>query len=255
MDLIDTHAHVFLSEFSDDLHEIISRSKNAGIKKIYMPNIDSTTLESMMEVSARYDDICHPMIGLHPCSVNENFEKELEWITSYIGKYKFYGIGETGTDLYWDKSFFRQQEIALEFQVNMAIQYNLPLILHSRNSMNETIQIIKKHAGPGLKGIFHCFSGTLKQAKEIIEMNFMLGIGGIITFKNSDLPEIIREIDLQHIVLETDSPYLSPAPERGKRNDPSKLIYINRKLAEIKSIPVSESAGITSDNALTMFGN
>jgi TatD DNase family protein len=254
MDLIDTHAHIFLPEFSNDLPGVIERAKQAGVVKIFLPSIDSSTLSSVLETSSGYKDYCYPMAGLHPCSVNAQFENELEQLDKALETHRFYGIGETGTDLYWDTTWAEQQSTALEYQAGLARKYNLPIILHSRNSMDDTIRIIKKHAGPGLTGIFHCFTGTLAQAREITEMNFLLGIGGVLTFKNSTLPGIIPEIDINHMVLETDSPYLSPAPERGKRNEPSRIPFINRKLAELKKISEEESAARTTENALKLFG-
>jgi TatD DNase family protein len=253
MELIDTHAHIFLPEFSSDLTEVINRARQAGVIKIFLPNIDSSTVRPLLETSDLYSDYCYPMIGLHPCSVNEGFETELEQVDKALESRQYFGIGETGTDLYWDTSFADQQVAALEYQVQLARKHKLPIILHSRNSMDETIRVIRKHAGPGLSGIFHCFTGTLSQAREITDMDFLLGFGGVMTFRNSGLPAIIPDIDIRHIVLETDSPYLSPAPERGKRNEPSKLELINRKLAELKNITEEESAAITTRNALDLF--
>jgi TatD DNase family protein len=253
MKFIDTHAHIYLPEFSGDLDTVISASVNSGVQKIMMPNIDSSTIDAMNQVARTYNDYCLPLIGLHPCSVNEDFEKELEIIGTHLATGRFFGIGETGTDLYWDKTHFQNQVTALEYQVKLARQYRLPLVLHSRHSMDETIAIIRKHAGMDLAGIFHCFSGSLPQALEITEMGFLLGVGGSVTYKNSKLPEVLDKIDIRYIVLETDSPYLSPIPLRGKRNEPSNLVYIAEKLAEIKKISPEDVAINTSQNAERLF--
>jgi TatD DNase family protein len=253
MVLIDTHAHIFLPEFSGDQPEVIARAKASGIRKIFLPNIDSTTIGPLLKSVTDNRDYCYPMAGLHPCSVKAGFEKELEQVDAELNEHRYYGIGETGTDLYWDTTFANEQVVALEYQIMLAKKYQLPIILHSRNSTDETIRVVKKNAGPGLTGIFHCFTGTRSQANEITEMNFLLGIGGVLTFKNSSLPGIIKETDIGNLVLETDSPYLSPAPERGKRNEPSRLVWINRKLAEIKKITEEEAAIATTENALKLF--
>lgn len=253
MNLIDTHAHIFLDEFKEDLDQVVRQSREAGVFKILMPNIDSKTLEPMMAVAEKYKGFCLPMIGLHPTSVDANYEKEISRLESALTAYRFYGVGESGTDLYRDKSFFAEQKASLQWHIDLSKRLMLPLVLHSRDSMDETIRMIEENSGPDLKGIFHCFSGTLSQASRIIGMGFLLGIGGVVTFKNSNLAEVLREIDISNLVLETDSPYLAPAPFRGKRNDPSRLDGIVRKLAEIKHIEPEEAAYLTTQNAMKLF--
>ncbi|HLF34810.1 MAG TPA: TatD family hydrolase [Cyclobacteriaceae bacterium] len=254
MYLIDTHAHIYLPEFTADLDEVIVRSRKEGVQLILMPNIAMNTIAPMLEVSGRYPDFCLPMIGLHPCSVDKNFRTELEILERKIKETRYYGIGETGIDLYWDKTYLYEQIESLEFQAEMAILHQLPLILHCRDSINETIGVIKSFSGKSLTGIFHCFTGTARQAAEITELGFMLGIGGVITFKNSNLAQALNATDLHHLVLETDSPYLAPVPFRGKRNDPSRLVHIAGKLAEAMHTTQEEIAELTSRNAIKLFG-
>jgi TatD DNase family protein len=208
----------------------------------------------MLEVSGRYPGFCLPMIGLHPCSVGKNFRAELEILEQKINEARYYGIGETGIDLYWDKTYYHQQIQSLELQAEMAILHKLPLVLHCRDSINETISVIKNFSGKNLTGIFHCFTGTARQAAEITGLGFMLGIGGVITFKNSNLAGALNATDMRHVVLETDSPYLAPVPFRGKRNDPSMLVHIARKLADAMHSTQEEIAEITSRNAIKLFG-
>ena len=255
MKLIDTHTHLYLKEFEEDIELVIERAHKEGVEKIYLPAIDSTENELLLRLENKYPQQVFAMAGLHPCSVKENFLDELKLVETQLAERKFAGIGETGLDFYWDTTYKNEQYESLHTQIKWAIQYKLPLILHTRNSTQETIDVIREYAGTGLFGIFHCFGGTLENAKDIISMNFSLGIGGVLTFKNSGLAEIIKEIDLKHLVLETDSPYLAPAPFRGKRNESSYLKYIVEKLADIKMMPVEEVARITSENAEKIFRN
>ncbi len=253
MKLIDTHTHLYLKEFSEDIEEVIQRAKDEGIEKFYLPAIDSSETQAMTSLEKKFPGKCLPMAGLHPCSVKENYKGELNKIEKMLLERKFAAIGESGLDFYWDTKFTNEQYESLHIQISWALQYNLPLVLHTRNAMQETIDIIKTYSGKSLRGIFHCFGGTTEQAREIIDQNFLLGIGGIITYKNSGLSEVLKEIDIKHIVLETDAPYLTPVPFRGKRNESSYLKYIAKKLAEIKNISIEEVAEQTTNNAENIF--
>ena len=255
MKLIDTHTHLYVQEFSEDIDLVIERARKEGVEKFYLPAIDSSENEALISLESRYPAQIFAMAGLHPCSVKENYQDELKQIEDQLAKRKFAGIGETGLDFYWDTTFKKEQYKSLHAQIEWAIQYKIPLILHTRNATKETIDVIKEYASTDLSGIFHCFGGTLENARDIVSMNFSLGIGGVLTFKNSGLAEIIKEIDLDHLVLETDSPYLSPMPFRGKRNESSYLKYIVQKLAEVKMMPVEEVAKITSENAEHIFSH
>ncbi len=253
MKLIDTHTHLYLKEFSEDIEEVIQRAKDEGIEKFYLPAIDSSETQAMTSLEKKFPGKCLPMAGLHPCSVKENYKGELNKIEKMLLERKFAAIGESGLDFYWDTKFTNEQYESLHTQISWALQYNLPLVLHTRNAMQETIDIIKTYSGKSLRGIFHCFGGTTEQAREIIDQNFLLGIGGIITYKNSGLSEVLKEIDLKYIVLETDAPYLTPVPFRGKRNESSYLKYIAQKLAEIKNSSIEEVAEQTTNNAENIF--
>lgn len=253
MHLIDTHTHLYLEDFESDIQEVMARAKQAGVQKFYLPAIDRAHTRAMESLEAKYPKECFLMAGLHPCSVKEDYEEELRVVFEALSKRKFAAIGEVGLDFYWDKTFVSEQYKALETQINWALQYQLPLVLHTRNATAETLQVIASHKGKGLKGIFHCFSGTLEQARQIIDQNFLLGIGGVVTFKNSGLGEIVREIPLEYQVLETDAPYLAPVPFRGKRNESSYLTYIAARVAEIKNVDVRQVAQATTRNAEALF--
>lgn len=253
MELIDTHTHLFVNDFINDIDSVVKRAKEAGVVKCYLPAIDRSEMENLLALEKTDPIFFHAMAGLHPCSVNENYKEEIAYLEELLTTRDFAGIGETGLDFYWDKTYAQQQIESLEIHAEWAIQYNRPIILHTRNSTTETIEVMKKYVDRGIRGIFHCFSGNLEQAKEIIEMGFYLGIGGVVTFKNSGLQEIVKEIDLEHIVLETDSPYLAPAPFRGKRNESSYLSIIAQKISEVKEIPLSEVAAQTTKNAQDIF--
>ena len=252
--IIDTHCHLYTKEFEDDIEMVMQRAAAVGVQKFYLPAIDSSTHNQMMGLELRYKDSCFAMIGLHPCSVKEKYEEEIAIIEALLSKRKFAAIGETGLDFYWDSSFKKEQYEALEIQIKLALQYRLPLVLHTRNAMQETIDVIKKYKATGLKGIFHCFGGTLEEANQITDSNFLLGIGGVVTYKNSGLEEVLSYIDLQHIVVETDAPYLSPVPYRGKRNESSYLIEVVKKIASIKTITAEDVIKSTTLNATTLFG-
>lgn len=253
MNLIDTHAHIYLSEFENDIDEIINQSIDVGIEKIFMPNIDSSSIGDMLHLEEKYENYCVPMIGLHPCYVKKNYMKELDIISSWVEKRKFCAVGEIGIDLYWDKSFLEEQIIVFETQINWAKNHDIPIIIHCRDSIDMTIDIVKKHQDGKLRGIFHCFSGDDQHTKRIIDLGFFLGIGGVVTFKNGGLDKVIPNVNLKNIVLETDSPYLAPSPFRGKRNEPSYLYHIAKRVAELKDCEITEVAHVTTENAKNIF--
>lgn len=253
--LIDTHAHLYLSEFENDIDNVIISSKEAGIEQIYMPNINSESIEDMLFLERKYENYCIPMMGLHPCYVKNNYKEELKIMQSLLEERLFCAIGEVGIDLYWDKTHVKEQISALEIQIGWAKDLDIPLILHCRDSIDMTIDIVKKHQDGKLKGIFHCFSGNNDHANQVTDLNFLLGIGGVVTFKNGGLDKIIPGVDLKNIVLETDSPYLTPNPHRGKRNMPSYLNLIASKIAELKSCDIDEVAKVTTENADNIFNN
>ena len=253
MKLIDTHTHLYVREFREDIDSVVERAINEGVEKFYLPAIDSSENDALLELEKKFPGKMYAMAGLHPCSVKENYKEELAAIEQQLSQREFAAIGETGLDFYWDTTFTKQQYESLHTQAEWAIQYKLPLVLHTRNAIQETIDVIKEYKETGLTGIFHCFSGTLSNAKEIIDSGFLLGIGGVVTFKNSGLAEVIKDIDLKYLVLETDAPYLAPSPYRGKRNESSYLKYIVQKIAEIKDLTVEEVAAQTTKNANEIF--
>lgn len=253
MKLIDTHTHLYLKEFSSDIGEVVRRAEAEGVYQFYLPAIDSAETGNMIELEEKFPGKCLAMTGLHPCSVKENYKEELANVEMALSQRKFIAIGESGLDFYWDKTFTKEQYESLYIHAGWALKYNLPLVLHTRNAMQETIDVIKTYNGKGLRGVFHCFGGTLDNANEIIEQNFLLGIGGVLTYKNSGLAQVLKEVDMKYIVLETDAPYLTPVPFRGKRNESSYLKYITQKLAEIKNVSLDEAAEQTTKNAENMF--
>ncbi len=253
MNLIDTHAHIYSSKFDSDRDQVISQIREAGIERIYMPNVDVETIDRMLDCEERYGDLCIPMMGLHPCDVKEDFREQLAVMEDWLEKRQFAAIGEIGTDLYWDKSTFGIQKEALEIQIGWAKDLDLPIVLHCRDSIDETIEIIEKAQNGSLRGIFHCFTGTLGQAQRIVDLGFLLGIGGVVTFKNGGLDQVIPYIGLEHLVLETDAPYLAPVPHRGKRNSPAFLPLIAERIGDLKSISKEAVALATKENALKLF--
>ena len=253
MKLIDTHTHLYLKEFEQDINEVIQRAFDEGVEKFYLPAIDRSENQALLALESKFPANVFAIAGLHPCSVKENFKEELETIQQQLSQRKFAAIGETGLDFYWDTSFAEQQYESLHTHAEWALQYKRPLVLHTRNAMQETIDVVKSYKGRGLYGIFHCFGGTLQNARDIIDLGFLLGIGGVLTYKNSGLAEVIKEMDLPYLVLETDAPYLAPAPFRGKRNESSYLKYIVQKLAEIKNLPIEEVASQTTKTAEYVF--
>ncbi len=253
--LTDTHTHLYLKEFDSDRKQVIADAVKSGITKLFLPNIDSDSIPSLFQLCNAFPENCFPMMGLHPCSVNTTYQQELLVIEHWLKKKKFYAVGEIGIDLYWDKTYFPQQKDAFERQIVLAKKHQLPIVIHTRNSFSETYNIVQAQNTKTLKGIFHCFSGTIDDANQIISLGgFKMGIGGVLTFKNSGLDKVIKEIDMKHLLLETDSPYLAPVPYRGKRSESSYLMIIAKKLADIKNISLEEVAEATTKNAEEIFG-
>ncbi len=255
MTLIDSHCHLYLEDFKEDIDAIMQRAEAQGVKNFYMPAIDSNETERLLAMEKKFPGKCFAMMGLHPCSVKANYKTELKLVEDWLAKRKFAAIGETGLDLYWDKTFIAEQYEAFRMQIEWGVQYDLPVVIHTRNAMPETISVVKEFVSKGVRGIFHCFGGTYEEAMEIIDAGFYLGIGGVLTYKNAGVAEVIAKIDMQHLVVETDAPYLTPVPLRGKRNESSYLKYIVEKLAEVKNISVEEVAEITTSNAEKIFGS
>ncbi|MDQ3047852.1 MAG: TatD family hydrolase [Bacteroidota bacterium] len=255
MILTDTHTHLYSKEFDTDRDILIRKALDQGVTRLFMPNVDSSSIEGMLEVERNFSENCFPMMGLHPCSVNADYKNELEIVEDWMNKRKFIAIGEIGIDLYWDKTFFVQQQDAFRRQIQLAAKYSLPYVIHSRSSFDEVMEIVNEFKNEKIKAIFHCFSGNVEQAEQVIAAgDFKLGIGGVVTFKNSGLDKVVDAIDLRHLVLETDAPYLAPVPFRGKRNEPDYLLMVAKKIAEIKNISVEEVASVTSENSKYVFG-
>jgi TatD DNase family protein len=255
MTFTDSHAHIYAEQFDEDREYIIKSSLTEEITKIYMPNIDLESIDGMLKVEEKFPTQCIPMMGLHPCYVNKDFEKQLYEMESWIQKRSFSAIGETGLDLYWDKTFFEQQKESLRIQIGWAKEKGWPLVIHCRESMEETLAIIEEEKDKNLKGIFHCFSGTIEQAQRIIACGFYLGIGGVVTYKNGGLDTVLAEIGLENLVLETDAPYLSPAPHRGKRNSPLYLPLIAQRVADLTENDISIVSELTQSNVQKIFNN
>ena len=252
--MIDTHSHIYSEEFDTDRAEAIQRAKDIGVKQIILPNVDSETLPRMLSLEAEYPGYCHAAIGLHPTSVKENYEVELALVKSELERRNWIAVGEIGIDLYWDKTFLNEQIKAFVHQIDWAIEYKLPVIIHVRNSMTETMKALAPYKNSGLTGVFHSFTGSIETAREIIKFGgFKLGINGTVTYKNSGLPLVLEQIDLKHILLETDAPYLTPAPHRGKRNESAYIDYVCEKLASIYNLPKQEIDTITTQTALNLF--
>lgn len=255
MNFIDTHCHLYLEEFNNDIEQVITRAKQAGISQFYLPAIDSEVINAMLLLEEKSPGVFMAMMGLHPCSVKDNYKAELKITEEWLQKRKFAAIGEIGLDFYWDKTFTSQQYDAFNIQMEWALIYNMPIVIHTRNAMRETIEAVKPFADKGLRGIFHCFSGNAAEAAAITEMRFYLGIGGVLTYKNSGLGKALENTELEKIVLETDSPYLAPAPYRGKRNESSYIKIIAAKLAQLKNVSIEEVAALTTLNAKKIFGS
>lgn len=254
--LVDSHSHLFLEEFAEDLPQVIKRAQDAGVTHIFMPNIDSTTIEPLLSVCASYKGLCFPMIGLHPTSVNESYKQELDIVFQQLTALNdFVAIGEIGLDLYWDKTFLKEQLVAFEQQVEWALEYHLPIVIHTREAFEYIYKVLEPYKRSALTGIFHSFTGTEEEASRLLEFSgFALGINGVVTFKKSQLPEVLKNIPLSRIVLETDSPYLTPVPNRGKRNESAYVKDTLMKVADIYQIAPEVVAEATSENALKVFG-
>jgi TatD DNase family protein len=252
---VDTHTHLYSEEFKPDRAALIERAIAKGITKFYLPNIDSSSIEGMLELEAQFPLHCFALMGLHPCSVKENVNSELAVVEEWLAKRKFAAIGEIGIDLYWDNTFFEQQQLAFKTQIDWALKYNYAINIHCRQAFDEIYDILKSFSTLP-KGIFHCFSGNIEQAKKIIDLgNFKLGIGGVVTFKNSGLDHVVEKIDLEHLVLETDAPYLAPVPHRGKRNEPSYILEVAKKVALLKGVSMQKLAEVTCKNAEFIYKN
>jgi TatD DNase family protein len=250
---VDTHTHLYAEEFDTDRTALINKAIANGVSRFYLPNIFSESIQGMLDLEENYPSICFPMMGLHPCEVKENYLDELALAENWLKQRSFTAIGEIGIDLYWDKTFLKEQQIAFRTQIDWALKYNYSIVIHCRDAFDEIYDILKSYSKLP-KGIFHCFSGNIEQANKIIDLgHFKLGIGGVLTFKNSGLDKVVEQIDLKHLVLETDAPYLAPAPFRGKRNEPIYLLEVAKKLAEIKNCSINEVAEMTTQNANFVF--
>ena len=253
MKIIDTHTHLYLNQFKDDIDKVIQRSIDKGINKFIFPAIDSTHFDDMHDLKNKYPGSIYLMSGLHPTNVKENYKEELEFVVNSLKSHSYVAVGEIGIDLYWDKTYLKQQQDAFEFQIRLAIKNDLPIVIHCREAFDEIFEILDKENCTKLRGVFHCFTGTLEQANRAIRLGFKLGIGGVVTFKNGGIDKFLSQIDLKHIVLETDSPYLAPVPFRGKRNESSYITYVIDKLSEIYGLPIQEIASVTTKNAEKVF--
>lgn len=250
---IDTHAHIYHDDFDVDRTDLLHRCEEQRIAKVFMPNVDHTSIDKMLDLESRWPDKSYAMMGLHPCSVKKDFEHELYIVEDWLSKRKFSAVGEIGTDLYWDKTFWEQQQEAFAIQVEWSRKYALPIVIHCRESLDQTIEMIERFQDGNLSGIFHCFTGSAEQAEKIFKLGFYIGIGGVVTFKNGGLDKILPDIGLKNAVLETDSPYLAPVPHRGKRNEPSYIPLISAKIAQLLKISVEEVQTITTQNAMNLF--
>lgn len=248
---VDSHSHIYEEEFREDQEEVVERTREAGIEYVILPDIDSESRPRMLHLEEQHPEMMRPLVGLHPTSVHENFREELAKVEKEAGTHRYYGIGECGIDLYWDKTFYKEQIRVFEHQLGMAKDLNFPVIIHSRDSLDIILEILKKH--PYIPGILHCFPGDPDQAREAIDMGFLLGIGGVVTFKKSLMAGVVQEIGPDHLVLETDAPYLSPVPYRGKRNESSYIPLIAQKIAELTATEIKKIEEITTRNAMNLF--
>lgn len=251
----DTHAHIYVKEFDADRADTLLRASAAGLGKIYMPNIDVESIDAMLNMELHHPGVCIAMMGLHPCSVKRDFEKELYVMEDWLRKRSFAAIGEMGTDLYWDKTYWEQQKEAFLIQATWAKEFGLPLVIHCRESINETIELLTPLADGELTGIFHCYTGDEEQARKIVDLGFYIGVGGVATFKNGGLDKVLPSIPLGRLVLETDSPYLAPVPYRGKRNEPAYLVLVAEKVASHVGMTMDQLLEATSRNAAAVFGD
>ncbi|MBS4044200.1 MAG: TatD family hydrolase [Chitinophagaceae bacterium] len=253
MKFIDSHTHIYLSDFASDIGSVIDRAEDDGVKKYFFPAIDSSHHEEMLALEKKYQAKCFAMMGLHPCSVKENYKEELKIVEDWLSRRTFVAIGEIGLDFYWDTTYTKQQFEAFELQMQWALDKNLPIVIHTRNAIQEAIELVLPYSKKGLTGIFHCYGDDLITANKIIDMNFYLGIGGVVTYKNTGLNEVLKQIPLSSIVLETDAPYLTPVPYRGKRNEPAYIKIIAEQIARIKDVSIVEVARVTTSNAEKIF--
>lgn len=251
--LIDSHAHIYAPEFMPDREPVILKAQEKGVSQILMPNVDHTSIDSLLQTEEDFPAVCLPMMGLHPCSVKKDFQKELYTVEEWLGKKQFIAIGETGLDLYWDKTFLNQQKEALIIQLDWAKKFKLPIVLHTRDAFEETYELVAGAQDGTLTGVFHCFSGTPEQARRVMDLKFYMGIGGVSTFKNGGLDTLLPDISLDYLLLETDCPYLAPVPYRGKRNEPAYLPLIAQRVANIKQLEVEEVAAVTTRNTRALF--
>ena len=250
---VDTHAHIYDAQFKEDVAEILEKAQEAKVNRIYMPNIDHASVDAMLELEHRHPEQCVAMMGLHPCSVKKDFERELYQVEHWLAQRPFAAVGEIGLDYHWDTTFREQQQEALCVQIKLAKQHRRPIVLHTRESLDDTLRIVEEQAEEGFTGVFHCFTGTAAEAQRITELGFYVGLGGVATFKNAHMDEVVPEINPDFIVLETDSPYLAPVPHRGKRNEPSYIPLIAQKIAEYRQTEIAAIAEQTTQNALKLF--
>jgi TatD DNase family protein len=255
MIFVDTHTHLYLEEFDNDRENVVRNAIHNGVNYFFLPNIDSRSIDGMMDLSGQFPGHCIPMMGLHPTSVKANYKEELAIVEGHLSspEKRFSAIGEIGIDLYWSQEFKDIQLSAFSFQLDLAVKFNLPVVIHTRNSFEQAVNVIEEKNNPLIKGVFHCFGGSLNQAEKAIELGFLLGIGGIITYKNSGLQQVVEKVGLEHLVLETDAPFLPPVPYRGQRNESAYIPIIAQKIAEIKKTDLSEVAERTTQNALHLF--
>ncbi len=250
---IDTHAHLYLEQFDEDREAVMQATLDAGVKKVYLPNIDEGSVESMLQMEKDYPGMCSPMVGIHPCSVREDYEAQLEWVKGQLASRDWVAVGEVGTDLYWDKTLKQEQERAFKSQIEMAMKYDLPIVIHSRETLDWNISIVREMQNGALRGVFHCFNGTVEQGEQIADLGFFMGLGGVVTFKNGGMDKVVPHLDKQWCVLETDAPFLTPTPYRGKRNTSEYIPIIAQRVADLWQVPVTEVAELTSTNAARLF--
>lgn len=253
MNWIDTHAHLYSAEFDADRSEMVTRAIQQGVNRLLMPNIDEESIPGMLALEAGFPGQCLPMMGLHPCYVKENVESQLAIVQKWLEQRKFWGVGEIGLDFYWDQTYREQQYAAFRRQIALALEHGLPVAIHSREATRACIDVVKELQNGRLTGVFHCFSGTREEAQEVIDMGLYLGIGGVVTFKKAGLDVLLADIDLQHVVLETDAPYLAPVPYRGKRNESAYIPLVAQRIADVKNLKIEEVAAITTGNAQKLF--
>ena len=254
MRLIDTHAHLYSEEFGNEIDDVIQRAKNDGVAKALLPNVDSASIPLLHALVEKHPEFCLPMMGLHPCSVKAGYQTELATVEKNLNERKYIAVGEIGLDYYWDKTFITEQQDAFITQVKWAKQMNLPIAIHTRDSFDDAVKLLQPLQDGTLRGVFHCFTGSLEDARKVMDLGFYMGIGGVVTFKNSGLAQTVEKIDLKHLILETDSPYLAPAPYRGKRNESAYVKLVAEKIALVKNIAVGDVAAITTANADKLFG-